>query len=62
MHGSKVVDLIGVNRRYQKKQHRRKNSWADGPNAIRSIDAHHKLEVAGVQIYAVIDAYSRKMI
>lgn len=34
----------------------------DGPNAVWSVDAHCKLEIVGIQIYAVIDAYSRKMI
>ncbi|KAF6238641.1 hypothetical protein HO173_003147 [Letharia columbiana] len=62
MYGLRVVDPAGVNRRYQKKQHRRKKFLVEGPNAIWSIDAHCKLEIVGIQIYAVIDAYSRKII
>ncbi|KAF6238719.1 hypothetical protein HO173_003225 [Letharia columbiana] len=62
MYGLRVVDPAGVSRRYQKKQHRRKKFLVEGPNAIWSLDAHCKVEIVGIQIYAVIDAYSRKII
>lgn len=58
----RLVDPEGVSGRYQKKQHRRKKFLVAGPNAIWSVDAYCKLEIIGIQIYAVIDAYSRKVI
>ncbi|KAF6229831.1 hypothetical protein HO173_011205 [Letharia columbiana] len=62
MYTLRLVDPEGVSGRYQKKQHRRKKFLVAGPNAIWSVDAHCKLEIIGIQIYAVIDAYSRKVI
>ena len=62
MYALRLVDPTGVQRRYQKKQHRRKRFTTDGPNDVWSVDAHCKLEIVGIQIYAVIDAYSRKIL
>jgi hypothetical protein len=62
MYGMRLVDPEGVQRRFEKKQHKPWRYIVPGPDAIWSIDAHCKLVFFGVQIYAVIDAYSRKIL
>ena len=58
MYAIRLVDPAGRDRCYQKKQHRRRKFYVDGPNAVWFVDAHCKLEFFNIQIYAVIDAYS----
>ena len=62
MRALRIVDPEGVKRRHEAKHRRRKKYFIEGPNKIWSVDAHCKLEIVGIQIYAVIDAFSRKIL
>jgi hypothetical protein len=61
--GLLTLDPEGVRARKKpyKKVHGR-NFCTPGPNFLWAIDGHHKLTRFGIQIYAAIDAYSRKII
>jgi hypothetical protein len=41
---------------------RRENYTTPGPNFLWCLDGHDKLSQYGIQIYAAVDAYSRKII
>ena len=62
MFAMRKIDHEGVSARLAKKNRKWKKFLVAGPDAIWSIDAHCKLEFCGIQIYAVIDAYSRKLL
>jgi hypothetical protein len=51
-----------VERRLKDMQRRRGKYTTPGPDFIWSIDGYMKLEPCGIEIYAVIDAYSRYII
>ncbi len=44
------------------KERIRRNFWSPGPNVLWSLDGYAKLSPYGFQVYACIDAYSRKII
>jgi hypothetical protein len=57
------VDPAGVERRRPRLRRSRLDNYiTDGPNHIWCIDGHDKLSSYGIQIYAAVDAYSRKII
>lgn len=56
------IDPEGVRARLARKTRKRKKFLVAGPDAIWSINTHCKLEFCGIQIYAVINAYSRKLL
>lgn len=62
MFAMRKIDPEGVRARLARKNRKRKKFLVAGPDAIWSIDAYCKLEFCGIQIYAVIDAYSRKLL
>jgi hypothetical protein len=61
--GLLALDPMGIRarKRAYKKVHD-SNFRTPGPNFMWAIDGHHKLTRFGIQIYAAIDAYSRKII
>ena len=61
MFAMRKIDPKGVSARLAKKDQKRKKFLVAEPDAIWSINAYCKLEFCGIQIYAVIDAYSRKL-
>jgi len=56
------INPIGVLRRKKKLQSRKGEYIIPGPDWIWSIDGHDKFSPFGIDIYACIDAYSRKII
>jgi hypothetical protein len=57
------VDPIGVERRRPGLRRSRLDNYiTDGPNHVWCIDGHDKLSPYGIQIYAAVDACSRKII
>lgn len=57
------VNPVGVaSRRPGLRRSRLDNYITDGPNQVWCIDGHDKLAPYGIQIYAAVDAYSRKII
>ncbi len=52
----------GRQRRPQFKPVHRRQAIFPGPNKVWSVDGHSKLQNWGIDIYAAIDAYSRKII
>jgi hypothetical protein len=57
-----VLNPEGIKRRRKKLQSRKGEYLVPGPGYIWSIDGHDKLPPFGIQIYAVVDAYSRNII
>jgi hypothetical protein len=57
----KELDPEGHKRRAKDLQRRRKEYIVPGPDYIWSLDGHDKLQDWGIEIYAAIDAYSRKI-
>lgn len=58
----KELDPIGVEKRRNDKYNRQGQFHCPGPNFVWSIDGHLKLKPYGIEIYAVIDAYSRYIV
>jgi hypothetical protein len=58
----KELNPDGVRRRSKDAQRRKGEYIVPGPNWLWSIDGHEKLKPYGFEIYAAIDAYSRKVI
>jgi hypothetical protein len=62
---TKILDEQGVDSRkpgMKRKRGERKVPLVLGPNHLWSIDGHDKLRNYGIEIYAGIDAYSRRII
>jgi hypothetical protein len=58
----RVLDPDGVARRLRDLQRHNGEYIVPGPNYLWSIDGHAKLDAWGIEIYAAVDAYSRKVI
>jgi len=58
----KELNPTGIQRRDRDAQRRKGEYIVPGPNWLWSIDGHMKLEPYGFEIYAAIDAYSRKVL
>jgi hypothetical protein len=58
----KQLDLVGLSRRTNDLNRKRREYIVLGPNFIWSIDGHDKLAHWGFQIYGCIDAYLRNII
>ena len=56
-----VSDRVEARRRKERRRRREAYTTA-GPNEVWSLDGHDKLSRYGFQIYAAIDAYSRKVL
>jgi hypothetical protein len=58
-----ILDNYGIqSRRPQKKKKRLENYEVPGPDWLWCLDGHDKLAKYGIEIYACVDAYSRKII
>lgn len=58
----KHLDPEGVLRRTRDFQRSKGQYIVPGPDAVWSIDGHMKLQFAGIEIYAAIDAYARHIL
>src|SRR5436305_12038473 len=56
------LDPIGVASRTARTHRQRSRYCVKGPNRVWSIDGHNKLTRFGIEIYGMIDAYSRFII
>ena len=54
----KELDPIGLQRRTNDMQRHQEKYIVPGPDYIWSLDCHNKLSDWGIEIYAIIDAYS----
>ena len=59
---NRQLDPIGVAARTAQTHRQRSRYRVKGPNRVWSIDGHDKLTRFGIEIYGIIDAYSRFLI
>jgi hypothetical protein len=59
---NRQLDPIGVASRTAQAHRQRSRYRVKGPNRVWSIDGHDKLTRFGIEIYGIIDAYSRFLI